>query len=453
MWGKVIKYYAFWCFIIQEREYYFNRINCFSPLVVSHIHRKKEKQDNYKDKISSYWTKMYYLCNVIKTLIISLPMLVCIFWSALLLLDWWEQRTRAKARMLIFMVVSTALYGGHFIFFNHYHGLFPFSDTIYCMANLAVFPLYYLYIKEVTEESWQKHWQVTLLLPALLIGTAIGTLYLLMDGQETQIFIDSFIYGGKQEGLSSLATAQAILHISVKVLFALQIPPILVKGFQKIKHYDKQVETNYADTYLRKLYMVKTILVLFVAASVISFTANILGRSFFDALPWLVFIPATTFTTLLFLLGHAGHKQNFTIEDLVRENTSTTALQDRVPEPHTIEEKKDTIEKLKNEIERVIEQEQMFLQQDLKINDVAMRLHTNRNYIYQAINVKMGVSFSEYINRLRIAYAIQLKEMNPDLSSSDIAFRSGFSSRASFYRNMKLYQNYPPLTYRNKQQQ
>ena len=41
MWGKVIKYYAFWCFIIQERESYFNRINCFTSLVVSHIHRKK----------------------------------------------------------------------------------------------------------------------------------------------------------------------------------------------------------------------------------------------------------------------------------------------------------------------------------------------------------------------------------------------------------------------------
>ena len=73
---------------------------------------------------------MRYLCNVIKTLIISLPMLVCIFWSALLLLDWWEQRTRAKARLLIFMFASTALYGGHFIFFNHYYELFPVSDTI-----------------------------------------------------------------------------------------------------------------------------------------------------------------------------------------------------------------------------------------------------------------------------------------------------------------------------------
>ena len=396
---------------------------------------------------------MCYLCNVIKTLIISLPMLVCIFWSALLFLDWREQRTQAKARLLIFMIVSTALYGGHFIFFNHQYELFPFSDTIYCMANLAVFPLYYLYIKEMTEESWRKHWQVTLMLPALLVGGTIGVFYLLMNGQETRTFIDTFIYANSTKGLSNLTKAQAILHISVKIIFAIQIPPILVKGFQKIKRYDRLVESNYADTCLRKMYMVKTILVLFVVASVISFTANIFGRTFFDTLPWLVLIPSITFSTLLFLLGYAGHRQNFTIEDLMRETTNDTALQDSIPENQTIEEKKNRIEEVKEEIKKVIEVEQMFLQQDLKISDVARRLNTNRDYIYQAINIKMGLSFSEYINRLRVDFAIQLMDKNPTMSTADIAFRSGFASKASFYRNFNLYQKCPPLTYRKQNNQ
>ena len=385
---------------------------------------------------------------MINIFVASMPMLVCLFWSAILLLDWWEQRTKAKARMLVYMLAATILYLGHFIFFRHLYELMPVTDTLYCMANLVVFPLYYIYIKEVTEEDWKRHWQVTLLVPALLAGLVTGTLYFLMDDQQTRTFIDAYLYRNTIEGLSGLPQAQAIAHLSFKFIFALQIPFVLVKGLQKIKRYDKMVEANYADTDLRKMYMVKTILILFVAASVISFIANILGRSFFDTLPWLVLIPATTFSTLLFLLGYAGHKQNFTIEDLMRDNT--TAIQKNNPVPQTAEEKKNSIEKLKEEIERVIEQEQMFLKQDLKINDVAMRLNTNRDYIYQAINVKMGLSFSEYINRLRINYAIQLMEKNPEMTSADIAFRSGFSSRASFYRNFKLYQNCPPLTYRQQ---
>lgn len=385
---------------------------------------------------------------MIKILVISLPMLVCIFWSILLILDWWEQRTQAKARLLFFMVVSTALYGGHFIFFNHQYELMPITDTIYCMANLAVFPLYYIYIKEVTEEEWQKHWQITLMIPALLVGVIVGTLYLLMDHQETQAFVKTFLYQNSTKGLCDLAMIQAIVHTCSKIIFAIQIPLILVKGFRKIKRYDKMVEANYADTTLRKMYMVKTILVLFVVASFISFAANILGRDFFDTAPWLVLIPAVTFSTILFLLGYAGHRQNFTIQNMMLETANNPVPRLCISDSQLDGGKEDRIEKLKNEIAESVEKEQLFLQQDLKINDIAKLLHTNRDYIYQAINIRMGMSFSEYINRLRIDFAVQLMNESPKMTSNEIAFRSGFSSPASFYRNFKLYKDCPPLTYK-----
>lgn len=415
-----------------------------------------------------------YLCGMIKTLVISLPMLICIFWSVLLLLDWWEQRTQAKARMAVFMVVAALLYGCHFIFFNHLYGWMPVTDVIYCMANLSVFPLYYLYIKEVTDEQKRRHWQVTLLIPALLAGMATGTLYLLMDTQEEQLFIEKFLYQGTTDGLCGLAMTQAIVHICIKIIFALQIPPILVKGIKKIKRYDKMVETNYADTDLRKMHMAKSILALFIVASIISFTANILGREYFDTAPWLVLIPAATFFTLLFLLGYAGHRQNFTIQCLMLETANdvdlitntedfTTEMQEEEVDEEVTEttvetneaikaeeEQEDRIERLKKKIIEAIETERLFLQQDLKINDIAKLLHTNRDYIYQAINIRMRMSFSEYINRLRVDYAAQLIEKNPKMPTNEVAFRSGFSSLASFYRNFKAYKDCPPLTYKKE---
>ena len=60
----------------------------------------------------------------------------------------------------------------------------------------------------------------------------------------------------------------------------------------------------------------------------------------------------------------------------------------------------------------------------------------------------MGMSFSEYINRLRVNYATQLMKDTPEMSTNEVAFRSGFSSLASFYSNFKTYQNCPPLTYK-----
>lgn len=350
--------------------------------------------------------------------------------------------------MLTFMVVATTLYACHFVFFNHLYGWMPVTDAIYCMTNLSVFPLYYLYIKEVTEEQNQKHWQVTLLIPALLAGATTGTLYTLMDTQEAQSFISTFLYQGSTEGLDSLAWAQAITHICVKIIFALQIPLILMKGIQKIKRFDKMVESNYADTEFRKMHMTKTILVLFIVACIISFTANIFGKEYFDTAPWLVAIPSVTFSTLLFLLGYAGHKQDFTINRLILETACDVTPSAYTEASTPKEERRYNIGKSKTNIAETIETERLFLQQDLKINDIAKLLRTNRDYIYQAINVRMGMSFSEYINRLRVNYATQLMKDTPEMSTNEVAFRSGFSSLASFYRNFKTYQNCPPLTYK-----
>ncbi len=350
--------------------------------------------------------------------------------------------------MLTFMVVATTLYVCHFVFFNHLYGWMPVTDAIYCMTNLSVFPLYYLYIKEVTEEQNQKHWQVTLLIPALLAGATTGTLYTLMDTQEAQSFISTFLYQGSTEGLDSLAWAQAITHICVKIIFALQIPLILMKGIQKIKRFDKMVESNYADTEFRKMHMTKTILVLFIVACIISFTANIFGKEYFDTAPWLVAIPSVTFSTLLFLLGYAGHKQDFTINRLILETACDVTPSAYTGASTPKEERRYNIGKSKRNIAETIETERLFLQQDLKINDIAKLLRTNRDYIYQAINVRMGMSFSEYINRLRVNYATQLMKDTPEMSTNEVAFRSGFSSLASFYRNFKTYQNCPPLTYK-----
>ena len=328
--------------------------------------------------------------------------------------------------MLAFMVVATTLYACHFVFFNHLYGWMPVTDAIYCMTNLSVFPLYYLYIKEVTEEQNQKHWQVTLLIPALLAGATTGTLYTLMDTQEAQSFISTFLYQGSTEGLDSLAWAQAITHICVKIIFALQIPLILMKGIQKIKRFDKMVETNYADTEFRKMYMTKTILVLFIVACIISFTANFFGKEYFDTAPWLVAIPSVTFSTLLFLLGYAGHKQDFTINRLILETACDVTPSAYTGASPAQEQEKagadETAEWAANTKEASTPKEERRYNIGKSKRNIAETIETERLFLQQ--------------------------KDTPEMSTNEVAFRSGFSSLASFYRNFKTYQNCPPLTYK-----
>jgi AraC-like DNA-binding protein len=373
-------------------------------------------------------------------------MLVCLFWSAVLWMDWREQRSVAKLRLMTFSITASLLYMGHYVYFNHEYELIPITDTIYCMANLMVFPLYQLYINEVTQSRWNRMLQLYTALPAITVGAVVGTAYILMSGEEQACFIDSYLYGGNCAYDDMVIRVQAVTHDIAKIIFAIQVISILTIGYKKIVLFDEMVENYYSDTDSRTLRRVKLVLGVFVVASILSFIANIIGRNHFIDTEYPVAIPSILYSSLLFALLYLGHKQDFTITDLIRENQ---------PEPNAEPTRASTgsntvVQQIRKDIEGLMQSEKIFLQPDLRINDLAERLHTNREYIYQAINVNMHVSFAEYINRQRIEYAQKLLKANPMAPSTEIYLKAGFTSQASFFRNFKLYAGMTPKEYVQK---
>lgn len=90
-----------------------------------------------------------------------------------------------------------------------------------------------------------------------------------------------------------------------------------------------------------------------------------------------------------------------------------------------------------DKIAALMEEEQLFRQQNLKILDVAQRLGTNVTYISSCINNLHGGTFNDFVNRYRVRYVQQWLLANPDRKVSDVVEESGFSSEASFFRNFK----------------
>ncbi len=92
---------------------------------------------------------------------------------------------------------------------------------------------------------------------------------------------------------------------------------------------------------------------------------------------------------------------------------------------------------LTEQLEKIIEEEELFKQPDLRVTDIAARLATNRTYISAIIKSLSGESFSNLINGYRVRYAQKLMKEHPEMSVTQIATESGFSSRSAFYRNFK----------------
>lgn len=374
---------------------------------------------------------------MIRYIITSLPMLVCLFWSVRLWIDWREQRSMAKWRLLVFSVVTTVLYAGHFAYFNSMEAILPYTETLYSMANLAVFPLYYLYLLEVTEEKWNHHWQVTLLMPSLVIGILIGGCYAFVNDADRPHLI-------------------FIARMVAKFIFAIQVVIVLLKGYQRVKKFDEIVENCYSDIENRTLRNTQIIIIFLVITSIISFLANVIGKeAFVDSLA-LVSIPCVVFAIILFMLLRAGHMQNFTIHELMEEaaetvvtdNGNNTDIMREAAETPPAEVNAEKIRQISAEIEEVMRREKPFLQPDLRVSDLARLLLTNRDYISRAIRLDKGMSFNEYVNKLRIEHAITLMKNNPQMSVLDLSVKSGYTSQASFFRNFKQFTGTSPKQFK-----
>ena len=89
-------------------------------------------------------------------------------------------------------------------------------------------------------------------------------------------------------------------------------------------------------------------------------------------------------------------------------------------------------EKLRIRFEDLIVTEQLFLKQGIRISDIATMLETNRTYVSRLVNNTYNMSFSDYMNTLRIDYAEQYLLHHKDAKQSDIAEACGFPNASAF---------------------
>ncbi|MBU5485862.1 response regulator [Clostridium sp. MSJ-11] len=91
-----------------------------------------------------------------------------------------------------------------------------------------------------------------------------------------------------------------------------------------------------------------------------------------------------------------------------------------------------------------------FSQNQLSLNLVAQQFHISQSYLTRVIKQKTGVSFTDYLNRLRINMATKLlTDKDNNYSINDISNMVGYSSQHYFSRAFKNYMGVSPNKYRN----
>ena len=118
-----------------------------------------------------------------------------------------------------------------------------------------------------------------------------------------------------------------------------------------------------------------------------------------------------------------------------------------VEEPASDNRQKATMQRIR----QLMEQQQLYLNSELKISDVAVLLNTNSRYVSNCINAEEGVTFSQFVNNYRVAYAKQLLSQQPDKKMSGIYAEAGFSGESSFFRIFKSVTGLTPKEWRKQE--
>lgn len=100
------------------------------------------------------------------------------------------------------------------------------------------------------------------------------------------------------------------------------------------------------------------------------------------------------------------------------------------------------------DLHRLFEEEKVFLQHDIHIEDVAKLLYTNRTYVTRLMRQEYGLTFIEYVNIARIQYSQSLL-YTTNMTLDEVAEHSGFQSTSNYCRTFKRYIGTTPLAWKN----
>ncbi len=108
---------------------------------------------------------------------------------------------------------------------------------------------------------------------------------------------------------------------------------------------------------------------------------------------------------------------------------------------------------LKNKLESLMENKKLYLNHDLRLDDIAEFLNISRHHASQVINENFNMSFYDFINAYRIEEAKNklcdgYKKSSESIS--DIAYQCGFNNRVSFYKAFKKITRITPKEYIQK---
>lgn len=201
---------------------------------------------------------------------------------------------------------------------------------------------------------------------------------------------------------------------------------ILVMYVRDYRNYTKRLCSEYSDTTSRSIHWAWWISI----GLAVQFTLFVVYQIYWNVAVEIIY------TVISFVnaacICYCTYKQKPMDSDIVTEAVeddfdakSITSVQDEKMEDKAF------YSIVEQRLETVCKKGQLFLEPDLTRESLCQRLSVGRTYLSMYLHGR-GLTFYQYINTLRLEYAIKLMQDNPDISVREVSALAGFRSQTTF---------------------
>ena len=321
-----------------------------------------------------------------------------------------------------------------------------YPDLIYAVlhTSYAIGPLLYLYVRLLVQPNWKATtWTAGHFLPI-----PIAALALIPGGPILDVDVTTFI------DFNSLPD-----HIQTRVVIA-STPVFISLGIYSLislrllRNYQWSIREQFSALESINLNWLKVLVWSCLIIAMISFSSELYRAFHGNSAAPRAFYSVIFSVILIYYIGLRGLRQPLIFEQ-VDNPISTPTADESADDTTTQDEKyqksglsKEHVEVLWQRLCHQLDTEAPYLQQGIKLADLASQIGTRPNYLSQTINSRSQESFFDFINRHRVAYAQKLLLERPDLSVSEVALASGFSSQNVFNGHFKKHFGLTPTQHR-----
>ena len=394
---------------------------------------------------------------MINAFILLLPASVCLFWLLLYPL------TISKAgtfKSLMFLTAALCLFlladSCYASPLSTPHTL-RITSLITQLAGPSIIPLIIIYMRRIGNDTQLKH----IHLIWILIPIVLFTGELIMDIVYGNENIENYLADFYAYGIDVADKNSGYLYhnyylwavVGFRIVMAIEVVLLLLNFLLLLKH--RGLPLRYLPAFLYRKGNIQVLGLSYATLSVlfmISLLKMAFLRTFLLKHQWVPLTLAILGSIVLFLFNYFGlyssrrtislnqMKNRFSFDDPAN-TTESGQKKPPVNDILSMAMMKTTGNKetdiLLNKFQRIVIGQQMFLQPQLTVTNIADRLGTNKTYISKLVNSAYKMPFPDFINSLRVDYAQRYIINHRDATQAEVAKASGFTSASALNNTFK----------------